>query len=237
MSYEMDRARHIGNLPRVGSAWGGMSSLTFTGKVMPIFGLALLVTAGGVYAGMHLLQAAGAAAMPVLIAAVVAELGLVFTSGRWQRKEGLNKALFFVYALLTGVTMVPLLMWAGQRGGLPVIAQALSVTAVTFGGLAVYGATSKRDFANLGGFIFVGVLALFVAGLANIYFQSSMLSLVLSLGGVLMFSAFTVFQMNTIRNHYDDADWVGAALGLFISFIGMFQSILQLFGLMGNSDN
>ncbi|MEB3285569.1 MAG: Bax inhibitor-1/YccA family protein [Candidatus Sericytochromatia bacterium] len=237
MSYEMDRARHIGSLPQAGSAWGGMSSVTFTSKVMPIFGLALLATAGGVYAGMHLLKMAGAAAGPILIAAIVAELGLVFTSNRWQRKEGLNRLLFIAYAVLTGVTLVPLLTWAGMRGGLPLIAQALSVTAVTFGGLAVYGATSKRDFANLGGFVFVGVLALFVAGLVNLFLQSSGLAMLLSLGGVLMFSVFTVFQMNVIRNHYADADWVGAALGLFISFIGMFQSILHLFGLMSSSDD
>ncbi|MEB3198320.1 MAG: Bax inhibitor-1/YccA family protein [Candidatus Sericytochromatia bacterium] len=235
MSFEMDRARHIGTLPA--SSWGAMSKQTFTTKVMPAFGMGLLVAAAGVYGGFTVLKTAPAIAMPLLIAAVVAELALVFTSGMWQRKEGLNRVLFFLYAALSGATLVPLLAWAGLRGGLPVIAQALTVTAVTFGGLSLYGATTKRDFANMGGFLFIAVLALFVAGLFNIFFHSSVLSLILALGGVGIFSAFTVYQMNVIRNYYDDADWMGAALGMFINFIGLFQSILQLFGLMSGRDD
>ena len=237
MSYEMDRVRHIGDNVQGGN-WGAMSKLTFTTKVMPMFGLALGVTAAGVFGGWTLLAAMPAIAMPILIVALIAELGLVFTSGMWQRKEGLNKVLFFVYALLSGVTLVPLLAWAGAKAGLPIIAQALTVTAVTFGALSVYGMTTKRDFSNLGGFIFIGAIALLVGGLLNAFvFQSTMFSMIASIFSVGIFSAFTVYEMNMIRNHYTDEDYVGAALGLLIAFTGMFQAILRLFGLMGSNDD
>lgn len=236
MSYEMDRVRHIGDVQAGG--WGAMSKLTFTTKVMPMFGLALAVTAGGVFAGMAALPALGAMAMPVLIAALVAEVALAFTAGWWQGKAGLNKVLFFLYALLSGVTVVPLLMWAGARAGLPVIAQALTVTAVTFGALSVYGMTTKRDFSNLGGFIFIAAIALLVGGLLNAFvFHSSVFMLVASIISVGIFSAFTVYEMNMIRNTYTDDDYVFAALGLFIAFMGLFTSILRLFGIMGSNDD
>lgn len=235
MSFEMDRARHIGGMPT--ASWGAMSPTTFTGKVMPVFGLALAVASAGVYGGMMVLASLGRGmGLALLLVALVAELGLVFTAGRWQQNEAINKPLFFLYALLSGVTLVPLLEWAGARGGLPLIGQALAVTAVTFGALAVYGATTKRDFANLGGFLFIGCIALLVGGLVNFFFQSGVVALVLSIVSVGIFSAFTVYEMNMIRRHYTDADWIAAALGLFISFIGLFQSILQLFGLAGSRD-
>ncbi len=234
MSFEMERIRHIGDMQD--ARWGAMSKHTFTARVMPMFGIALGVTAAGVYGGLQMLAAG--VPMFALMALAIVELGLVFTSGVWQRKEGLNKVLFFVYALLAGVTMVPLLSYVGAKGGLMLITQALTVTMITFGGLAVYGLVSKRDFSNLGGFIFVGVLALLVTGLLNAFvFQSGALSLVTSIVSVGLFSAFTVYEMSMIRESYADEDYVGAALGLFIAFIGLFQSILQLFGLMGSNDD
>ena len=236
MSFESNSVRHVGAMQD--AHWGGMSKLTFTTKVMPLFGLSLLVAAGGVVGGLQLIASLGqGTAMMIMIGAMIVELGLVFTSGMWQQKEGLNKVLFFVYALLSGMTLVPLLVWAGARGGLPMIAQALTVSAVTFGALGFYGMTTKRDFSNLGGFIFIAMIALLIGGIFNIFFQSSIFSLIASIAGVGIFSAFTVYEMNMIRNHYSDQEYVGAALGLLIAFIGLFQSILRLFGFAGGSSD
>lgn len=235
MSFESNSVRHVGSMQDAN--WGGMSKLTFTTKVMPLFGLSLLAAAGGVFGGLQLIAALGQTGMYILIGAMIVELGLVFTSGMWQQKEGLNKVLFFVYAVLSGATLVPLLIWAGARGGLPMIAQALAVSSVTFGALAVYGMTTKRDFSNLGGFIFIACIALIIGGLFNFFFQSSLLSLIVSIAGVGIFSAFTVYEMNMIRNHYTDDQYVGAALGLLIAFIGLFQSVLRLFGFAGGSSD
>lgn len=233
MSFEMDRIRHLGGQPD--ATWGAMSKQTFTAKVMPIFGLALLVAAVGIYGGIVV----SAAISPmVLWGAVIAELALVFTSGMWQRKEGLNKVLFFLYAFLSGMTLVPLLSFAAMQGGLVLIGQALTVTSVTFGGLALYGMTTKRDFTNIGGYLFIGVIALIITSLLNAFvFKSGMLGMGVSIIGVGLFSAFTVYQMSVIRREYTDADYIGAALGLFISFIGLFTMILRLFTAFGGNDD
>lgn len=230
MSFEMNRVRHLGDVQ--GGSWGAMSKLTFTTKVMPMFGLSLLVAAAGSYVGLKFMT------MPLLIASFVCELVLVFSSPWWQRKEGLNKVLFAAYALLSGITLVPLLTWVGMRGGVMMIAEALSVTTITFVGLAIYGMTTKRDFSNMGGYIFIGCLGLFAAGLLNMFvFQSSMFSLACSMGGVAIFSAFAVYEMNMIRTQYEDADWIGASLGMFIAFMGLFTSILRMFGILGSSSD
>lgn len=228
MSYEMDGVRHIGNTLERPS--GRLSKQTFTTKVMPAFGLGLLMTAAGAYLGAGL-------PMGVLWAAVVVELLLVFTSGLWQRKEGLNQILFFVYALCSGVTLVPLLAWASLSAGVAVIAQALAVTTVTFAGCAAFGLTTKRDLSGMGGFLIMSCLGLIVAGIMGVFLHSSVFTMVISGLGVALFSAFTVYDMARIRNDYLDADWMGAALALYIDFIGLFTYILRFFGLFGNRDD
>jgi FtsH-binding integral membrane protein len=233
MSFEMDRIRQVGG-DDVGR-WGAMSKLTFTTKVMPIFGLALLMTAFGVYAGVRVVGAYG---MAPLWGVIAVEFLLVLTAGAWQAKEGLNKLLFFVYALFSGMTLVPLLSYVAMQGGLVLIGQALTVTTVTYGGLMLYGMTTKRDFTSMGGLLFMGALALIAAGLLNAFvFHSGMFGLVASVLGVGLFSAYTVYEMSIIRRSYSDADYIGAALGLYIGFIGLFSHILRLFGIMGSRDD
>lgn len=213
-------------------AYGAMSQQTFVTKVLPLFGAALLVAAIGVYWGQFLPR-------EVQFGVIIAELGLVFTSGMWQRKQGLNSFLLFVYALCSGITLVPLLTYAAWQGGLALICQALTVTTVTFGGLAVYGMTTRRDFSGVGNFLFMGAIGLIVASLLNVFlFHSGLVGLLMSVVGVGIFGGFVVYDMAMIRRRFSDADAVGAALGLFIDFIGLFTFILRLFmDFSNNRDN
>lgn len=229
MSYEMDGVRHVGGMGQ--RTLGRMSQQAFTTKVMPAFGLGLLMTAAGVYLGASL--------PPALYLPIVAvEFLLVLTSGLWQRKEGLNNILFFVYALCSGMTLVPILAWAQLRGGSGLIFEALMVSTVTFGASAVFGMTTKRDFSGMGTFLMLGCLGLVVALLLNAFwFHSGLVGLVATLVGVGLFSAFTAYDMNQIRNRYTEADYVGAALALYIDFIGMFTYILRLFGLWSDRND
>ena len=88
----------------------------------------------------------------------------------------------------------------------------------------------------MGGFLFATCLGLIVASLLGIFFfHSSIFMMGLTVLGVALFSAFTAYDMNRIRNGYLDADWMGAALALYIDFIGLFTYILRFFGLFGNN--
>jgi FtsH-binding integral membrane protein len=213
------------------ASWGGMSQAAFASRVIPVFGLALLAAAGGVYLGQQL-------GFGMQMLAVGGELALVFTSGLWARKEGLNKLLFFIYAALSGLTLVPILTYAAHGYGIGLIGQALTMTAVTFAGLVAYGATTKRDFTNLGGFLFMGILAVIVIGLLNAFlFHSGITGMAISFASVALFSGFVLYDMNNIRRSYTDADYVMAALQLFINFMGLFVNILRLLMVFGGGNN
>lgn len=116
------------------------------------------------------------------------------------------------------------------------IATALIGTAASFSALAVWGYSTKRDLSSWGGFLFAGVIGLIVAGLVNIFLASSALQMTLNVLTILVFLGLTAYDVNRIKelfwHHNQDLDrmqWF-AALSLYINFINIFVSLLQLLG-------
>jgi len=117
------------------------------------------------------------------------------------------------------------------------IVQALVGTTVSFAALAGWGYFTKRDLSGLGPFLFAGVIGLIVAGLFNIWFASTALQMTLNVLTILIFLGLTAYDMNRIRDMFwnsSESDigrmqWFGA-LSLYINFINIFVSLLQLFG-------
>lgn len=211
----------------IGAAWQtGMSQRVFDTRVLPLFGGGLLLAAATSYIGLGL-------PIGVCIAAMIGELILVMTSGMWARNEnaGLNVGLYFLVTALAGLASVPLIMWALGRGGPAMIVQAFAVSGLTFGGLMAYSLVSKRDFTGLGGFLMAGIIGLLIAGVVNIFLHSSALAFGFSVISVLIFSGFVLYDMAIIRRHFSDADYIMAAIMLFIDFMGLFQNILRLMGM------
>jgi FtsH-binding integral membrane protein len=117
------------------------------------------------------------------------------------------------------------------------IAMALVGTTVSFGALAFWGYFTKKDISGWGPFLFAGVIGLIVAGIVNIFVASTALQMTLNAITILVFLGLTAYDMNRIRDMFWNADkneiermqWF-AALSLYINFINIFVSILQLFG-------
>lgn len=141
---------------------------------------------------------------------------------------------FWAYAALVGVSFgsLGLIYTAGS------IAQVFFITAGAFGALSLYGYTTKRDLTGLGSFLFMGLIGLIIASLVNLYFQSGMMSLVLSAVSVLIFTGLTAYDTQKIKEMYFDGDDVAVmgrkaimgALSLYLDFINLFLSLLRLFG-------
>lgn len=136
-------------------------------------------------------------------------------------------------------------IYAAGAGGMLTIVKALLVTAATFGGLSLWGYTTKRDLTGWGTFLYMGVIGIILASLVNFGFAAftgapiSGLDFAISVIGVLVFSGLTAYKTQMIKYMYYDlggearAMSVGttyAALSLYITFINLFLMILRIMG-------
>jgi hypothetical protein len=118
------------------------------------------------------------------------------------------------------------------------IANVFFISAATFGATALYGYTTKRDLSSMGSFLMMGAIGLMIAGVVNLFLQSSIMAFVISVIGVLIFVGFTAYDMQDIKEKYyelnDDEEirkaGIFGALNLYLDFVNIFINLLQLLG-------
>ena len=194
----------------------------------------LLVTAGvagAVQSNERLLEVAAQNFFILFIA----QLGLVVAISAGINRIGatLALALFFVYAATLGVTVGLIVMVYTETS---VVTAFLSASAM-FGAAALYGATTGRSLAGLGGFLFMGLIGIIVASLLNIFLGSGMLSWLIAVVGVVIFTALTAYDVQRIQagdlaartGSMEKAAVIGA-LHLYLDFINLFLFMLRLVG-------
>ena len=162
----------------------------------------------------------------------------------------LGMALFMSYSfssMSTHTAKICLAVFAGLMGlslssifavyTMASISQVFFISAATFGTTALWGYTTKRDLSNMGSFLMMGLIGIVIAGLVNIFLQSSALQMVCSALGVIIFVGFTAYDMQQIKDTYynvdgDDRDKAGlfGALNLYLDFVNIFTSLLSLMG-------
>ena len=146
------------------------------------------------------------------------------------------KILFFVYSILNGLvfSMIGLAV-----GDIFLIGYTLAITIVMFGLLAIYGYTTKEDLSNYGGYLKTSLLTLLIVSVLNIFLKAPMLYWIVSIGGVVVFSALTVYDVNKIKQlayRISDGDpemveklGIIGALELYLDFINIFLYLLRIF--------
>jgi len=190
----------------------------FVNKVFVFFALALLIAAAGSYAGFALfaVNPALVASPLVMFGSFAVTLVLAFTTHLWQEKYPLNYGLFMLFALITGFTLAPLLLLVGMSAGIGLIFKALISATCVFTAAAVFGSVTKKDLSSWGAMLMIAIIGLIVMGIVNIFLGSQ------------VFTGFTAYDMQMIKQHYPDNMAIAAAMGLFINFIGLFRNILHL---------
>lgn len=150
-----------------------------------------------------------------------------------EMSEGTIKAWYFAFAAAMGLSLSLIFqIYTGAS-----IAMALIGTTVSFGALAGWGYFTKKDISGWGPFLFAGVIGIIVASIVNIFIESTALQMTLNVITIFVFLGLTAYDMNRIRDMFWSASeseigrmqWF-AALSLYINFINIFISILQLFG-------
>lgn len=210
---------------RFGTATGELAS----GLLAKVFGLLAFSFAASAVGGLVGYRLSPSWFLPLL----VVEFGLIFAVQRMREREGWNVALLYTFTFVSGMTLGPIIAaYAGAGLGL-VVLQAAGVTAAMTVGLSLYALGTKRDLSGLQTYLFIGVLGLIVASVANIWVGGSALYALLSWGGALLFSVMLVFDVNRTRR---TADTMGNAvvitLGIYLDIVNLFLFILRI--LSGN---
>jgi hypothetical protein len=141
--------------------------------------------------------------------------------------------LFFVYAATMGLTVGVIVSLYEVTS----VVTAFFGASAMFGAAAIYGATTRRNLNSLGGFLFMGMVGLIVASVVNIWLGNGVIDIVISVIGVIVFTAFTAYDVQRI-SYGDYAAALGSvekasvlgAIHLYISFVAIFLYLLRLFG-------
>ena len=125
-----------------------------------------------------------------------------------------------------------LAMVLGYKNGASLIMTAFGGTAVVFFAMASLATVIKRDLSGMGKFLFVGAIMLLVAGVVNIFLQSSMMMMVMLVASMGIFSAFMLYDIKRIIDG-GETNYVSATLAIYLDVYNVFQSLLALLGIFG----
>ena len=206
----------------------------FFNRVFGLMSIGLLITAFVAYY----------TAMTPQLFAIASKLGLLLVIGTFGLviaiSAGMNRfssstllTMFIVYAGLNGLTFSFIFMVYAKS----VIYQAFFSTAGMFGAMSIYGYTTKKDLSGLGSILFMALIGIIIASVINIFMKSSQFSLLISIGGVVIFSLLTAYdiqKLKVIQSQITSEEQmhkvsVFGALSLYLDFINIFVYMLRLF--------
>jgi FtsH-binding integral membrane protein len=201
---------------------------TFFGKVMSFFALAMFSSAGGVFVAFRYLTTFFVQYPFMMYVLFALELGIIFTSRIWSKKNPMNKVLFALFTFITGVTLMPLIaLVASTPGGVPILFKAILATAFVFTATAIVGWTTKFDLSGLRGFLMMGLIGMIIIGVLGIFMPwGSTFELVFSGAGILLFSGFTMYDFQKLKQFPEDR-YIDAALMLYLDIFNLFIYILR----------
>ena len=123
----------------------------------------------------------------------------------------------------------------GQANGAGLIMTAFAGTGLIFFGMAALSSVIKRDLSSMGKFLFIGMIMIFVAAIANIFLQSSALMITISVLAIGIFSAFILYDLKRVKDG-EETNYISATLGVYLSLYNVFQSLLAILGFGNSSD-
>ena len=173
---------------------------------------------------------------PLKWVVMLAPLAFVFFfSFRIQAMSASTAQLtFWAFCAVMGLSMASIfLVFTGAS-----IARVFFITAAMFGAASLYGYTTKADLTKMGSFLMMGLIGIIIASLVNLFVGSSAVQFAISVIGVIVFTGLAAYDTQTIKETYAENAGVEAnsklavfgALSLYLSFINLFQMLLQLFG-------
>ncbi len=170
-----------------------------------------------------------------LVVFMVGAFGLI-----WAIEKNRNSAaavpLLLGFTFFMGLMLSRLLGFVlGMSNGTGLVMMAFAGTATIFFGMATLSSIIKRDLSTMGKWLFIGAVMLMVAGIANVFIQSSALMTTMSVMAIGIFSAFVLHDLKRVRDGVE-TNYVIATLGVYLSLYNVFQNLLVLLGVFGGRD-
>ena len=171
-----------------------------------------------------------------MIVTMVGYFGLLFLTAKFSDR---SLGIVFVFALtgFMGLTLGPIVnMYVHAfSNGNELVMTALGGTGIIFLGLSAYALTTRKDFSFMAGFLMVGILVAFLAGIGAVVFSIPALSLAVSAMFILLMSGMILYKTSEII-HGGETNYILATVSLFVSIYNLFLSLLQILGVFGGEE-
>ena len=172
---------------------------------------------------------------PGLLLTLGGYFGLLFATTKF-RNSSLGLAFVFALTGFMGYTLGPMLnAYLALPNGGQVVMTAMGATGAIFLGLSGYALTTRKDFSFMGGFLMVGILVAFMAGLGAMFFEMPGLSLAVSSMFVLLMAGLILYETSNII-HGGETNYIMATVTLFVAIFNLFTSLLHLLGAFNSNE-
>ena len=186
----------------------------------------------GMYSGINQIMATSPGMTAIVF--LVGAFGLMFAIEK-NKDSSLGVGLLLLFTFFMGVMLSRLLGFVlGMSNGAQLVMTAFGGTAIVFGTMATLASSIKRDLSGMAKFMFVGVVILIVASVANIFLQLPALMLTVSVLAIVIFSAFMLIDLQRVVNG-GETNYVVATLAIYLDVYNVFSNLLALLGIFGGS--
>ncbi|MFC1689757.1 Bax inhibitor-1/YccA family protein [Pseudomonadota bacterium] len=172
---------------------------------------------------------------PGIMITLVGYFGLLFLTAKF-RNSALGLVMVFALTGFMGYTLGPIIShYLAMPNGAQIVTMAMGATGALFLGLSAYALTTQKNFSFMGGFLMVGILVAFLAGLGAVLFQIPVLALAVSAMFVLLMAGLILYQTSEII-HGGETNYIMATVTLYVAIFNLFTSLLHLLGFFGGED-
>ncbi len=201
-----------------------------------LLALSMVPTVLGAWLGLATGWVNALSPMVSMIVFFAGAFGLMFLVDK-NKNSAAGVPLLLAFTFFMGLMLSRLLAFTLMKSnGAELIMMAFSGTGLIFLGMASLSTVIKRDLSSMGKFLFIGAVMLMVAGIANVFLQSTALFATLAALAIGIFSAFILYDLKRVQDGHE-TNYITATLGVYLSLYNVFQSLLALLGIFGGNDD
>jgi modulator of FtsH protease len=197
-----------------------------------LLALSMVPTVLGAWVGVQTGIASAMSPGIGIVVFLVGAFGFMFAIEK-TKNTAAGVPVLLAFTFFMGLMLARLLgVVLGLKNGTGLVMTAFAGTGVIFFGMASVSSVIKRDLSQMGKFLFIGMVMLLVAMIANVFIQSSALMITLSVLAIGIFSLFILHDLKRVQDGLE-TNYISATLGVYLSLYNVFSNLLALLGIFG----